>query len=204
MKRADRVGSRGSHQRFRRENGEIHFYRANEKPYGAFSNLFRRPMVFEGREFPTAEHAYQAGKARRTEVREWIVNAPTPALVAMAAHGLYLWEVVPEWSRIKYNRMREVLRAKFTQHEDLRNLLLSTGDARLVETGRVNNAVNRTWGEVNGRGLNMLGQLLMEIRSELRNGAGNHSSDKNGTHKRVTERLQLQHRLGGGSANGRR
>jgi hypothetical protein len=66
------------------------------------------------------------------------------------------------------NRMRSVLRSKFLQHEDLRALLLETGDARLVEMGRTNNPVNRVWGEVNGKGLNMLGVLLMEIRAELR------------------------------------
>src|SRR5579863_3041542 len=96
---------------------EIRFYRANEKPYGAFSNLFPRSIVFEGRNFPTAEHAYQAGKARKQEVREWILSAPTPSLVAMAAHGLYSWDIVPDWSQVKYDRMREVLRAKFTQHD---------------------------------------------------------------------------------------
>lgn len=147
---------------------EIGFYRANEKPYGAFSNLFRREIAFEGRVFPTAEHAYQAGKARKEAVRDWILSAPTPSLVAMAAHGLYTWDIVPDWSRVKFDRMRAVLRAKFTQHEDLRALLLSTGESRLVEMGRTDNAVNRTWGEVNGKGLNMLGVLLMEIRAELR------------------------------------
>jgi ribA/ribD-fused uncharacterized protein len=149
--------------------GEIRFYRANEKPYGAFSNLYRRPVVFEGNRYPTAEHAYQAGKARKKVVRDWILSAPTPSLAAMAAHGLYTWDVVPNWSAIKFERMRQVLRAKFTQHEDLRRLLLATGDTRLVESGRVDNAVNRTWGEVNGKGLNMLGVLLMELRDALRN-----------------------------------
>lgn len=148
--------------------GEVRFYRASEKPYGAFSNLFRRPIIFEGREYPTAEHAYQAGKARKERVREWILSAPTPSLVAMAAHGLYSWDVVPDWAHIKYDRMRRVLRAKFFQHEDLTQLLLSTADARLVEVGTVNNAINRTWGEVNGKGQNMLGVLLMELRAELR------------------------------------
>lgn len=146
---------------------EVRFYRANEKPYGAFSNLFRRPILFEGREYPTAEHAYQAGKARKEKVKEWILSAPTPALVAMAAHGLYSWDVVSNWSEIKYDRMRQVLRAKFEQNDDLRQLLLSTSNARLVEAGTVDNAVNKTWGEVNGRGQNMLGVLLMELRMEL-------------------------------------
>ena len=125
-------------------------------------------MEFEGRVYPTAEHAYQAGKARKDEVREWILSAPTPSLVAMAAHGLYTWDIVPEWSRTKFDRMRKVLKAKFSQHEDLKKLLLSTGNARLVEAGRTDNAVNRTWGEVNGKGQNMLGVLLMEVRDEIR------------------------------------
>lgn len=145
---------------------EIRFYRASERPYGAFSNLYRRVIEFEGETFATSEHAYQAGKARKREVREWVLAAPSPALVAMAAHGLYYWDIAPGWSRTKFDRMRGVLRAKFTQHNDLRELLLSTGEARLVESATVDNEVNRLWGEVNGEGRNMLGQLLMELRTE--------------------------------------
>lgn len=146
---------------------EIKFYRANEKPYGALSNLYRREVEFEGRIYPTSEHAYQAGKASKPAVRDWILSAPSPSLAAMAAHGLYTWDIVPNWSQIKFDRMRAVLRAKFSQHEDLRELLLSTGQARLVEAGTVNNAVNRLWGQVDGKGENMLGVMLMELRAEL-------------------------------------
>lgn len=161
---------------------EIRFYRANEKPYGAFSNLFRRDVEFEGILYPTAEHAYQVGKARRPEVRAWLLAAPTPALLAMAAHGLYQWDVAPDWAEKKFDRMRAVLRAKFVQHVDLRELLLSTGDARLVEAATVDNTVNRLWGEVNGRGQNMLGTMLMELRAELRK-VGNPGKTRSGTIK---------------------
>lgn len=147
---------------------EIRFYRASEKPYGAFSNLYRREIEFEGDVFPTSEHAYQAGKARKPEVKEWLMAAPSPALLAMAAHGLYYWDVSPGWSQTKFDRMRGVLYAKFTQHEDLCKLLLSTGSARLIETATVDNEVNRLWGEVNGQGRNMLGTMLMELRDKLR------------------------------------
>lgn len=146
---------------------EIRFYRANEKPYGALSNLYRREVEFEGRVYPTSEHAYQAGKASKPAVRDWILSAPSPSLAAMAAHGLYTWDIVPNWAQIKFDRMRAVLRAKFDQHADLRELLLSTGQARLVEAGTVNNAVNRLWGEVDGKGENMLGVMLMDVRAEL-------------------------------------
>ena len=151
--------------------GEIHFYRANENPFGAFSNLYPSPIMFDGELYPTAEHAYQAGKAAKAAVRKWVLSAPSPALVAMAAHGLYSWDVVPNWATIKFERMRRVLLAKYQQHADLRILLLSTGDARLVESANTNNAVNRLWGEVNGKGQNMLGKLLMDLRAELRIGA---------------------------------
>ncbi|MBI4937625.1 MAG: NADAR family protein, partial [Nitrosomonadales bacterium] len=124
-------------------------------------------ILFEGIEYPTSEHAYQAGKARKESVREWLMAAPSPSLLAMAAHGLYVWDVAPNWSKDKFDRMKRVLHAKFTQHEDLKELLLSTGNARLVEKATVDNSVNRLWGEVNGIGKNMLGQLLMELREEL-------------------------------------
>lgn len=149
------------------EAEEIRFYRANEKPYGGFSNLYRREIVYEGVTYVTSEHAYQAGKARKPEVKAWLMAAPSPALLAMAAHGLYYWDVTPGWSKSKFDRMRGVLRAKFTQHADLHDLLLSTGGARLVESANVDSPVNRLWGEVNGVGQNMLGQMLMELRTEL-------------------------------------
>lgn len=146
---------------------EIRFYRASEKPYGALSNLYRRAITFEGDTFATSEHAYQAGKARKPAVKAWLMAAPSPALLAMAAHGLYYWDITPDWSKNKLDRMRAVLHAKFTQHEDLRDLLLSTGDAKLIETATTDNTVNRFWGEVNGVGENMLGVMLMELRTRL-------------------------------------
>jgi ribA/ribD-fused uncharacterized protein len=146
---------------------EIRFYRASDRPYGPLSNLYRRLIVFEGESYPTSEHAYQAGKPRKREVKEWLMAAPSPALLAMAAHGLYYWDIAPGWSMTKFDRMKRVLIAKFTQHTDLRQLLLSTGTARLVEAARVDTPVNRLWGEVNGVGKNMLGTLLMEVRAEI-------------------------------------
>ncbi len=147
---------------------DIKFYRANEKPYGALSNLHRRSVEFEGNIYPTSEHAYQAGKPRKDEVREWLMASPSPALLAMAAHGLYVWDIHPDWAKTKFQRMKNILLAKFTQHVDLKELLLSTGENRLVEAATVDNAVNRLWGEVNGKGKNKLGELLMEVRQEIR------------------------------------
>ena len=148
---------------------KITFYRANEKPYGVLSNLYRCRIMFEGLEFPSAEHAYQYGKPRKPELAEWLMSPVlTPRHVAIFAHALQTWDISPGWSRDRYLRMRLVLHAKFSQNERLAKVLLSTGDAELVETGTVDNAVNRRWGRVNGNGQNQLGFLLMETRTRLR------------------------------------
>jgi ribA/ribD-fused uncharacterized protein len=71
----------------------------------------------------------------------------------------------PDWLTERDDAMRRALRAKFTQHESLRALLVATGDARLVE----HTAKDSYWGDGgDGSGRNRLGELLMELRDQLR------------------------------------
>jgi ribA/ribD-fused uncharacterized protein len=143
---------------------EIRFYRACD-PYGFLSNLFAEAVEFEGRVFPCAEYAYQFGKPNKVNVAEWLMAAPTPSLCAQAAHALFGWQIRSDWAQIKVERMRDVLRAKFTQHEYLRKQLLATGDAELIEES----TMDAFWGiGKKGNGQNMLGKLLMEVRAELK------------------------------------
>jgi ribA/ribD-fused uncharacterized protein len=66
---------------------------------------------------------------------------------------------------VKDNIMRESLRAKFDQHPALKSLLLGTGDAELVD----HTTNDRYWADGgDGNGRNRLGQLLMELRAQLR------------------------------------
>ena len=61
--------------------------------------------------------------------------------------------------------MRKAIRAKFTQHEDLKEKLLNTGNAKLVEHTRN----DHFWGDgLDGSGKNWLGKLLMELRESLK------------------------------------
>jgi hypothetical protein len=62
-------------------------------------------------------------------------------------------------------QMKLVLRAKFSQHTNLMQMLVDTGDAQLVE----NSPYDAFWGiGRDGTGQNQLGLLLQEIRTELR------------------------------------
>lgn len=139
---------------------EIRFYRASGE-YGFLSNLFPRPILFEGVKFSSAEAAYQYGKAKDKKVAEWIVNAPKQHLIAMAGHGLFSWDITPGWSQKKNNRMRKVLEQKFLQHPDLLEKLIATGDKIIIE----DSSTDSYWGcGKNGKGKNMLGVMLMEVR----------------------------------------
>jgi ribA/ribD-fused uncharacterized protein len=69
------------------------------------------------------------------------------------------------WESVKDNVMREAVMQKFTQHPDLKEILLSTGTAKLVEHTKNDSY----WGDGgNGSGKNKLGQILMEVREKLR------------------------------------
>jgi ribA/ribD-fused uncharacterized protein len=143
---------------------EIRFYRSN-KPFGFMSNLYPAPIEFEGRTFPTSEHAYQFGKPAKPAVAEWIISAPKPHLVAAAAHALLSFDIRSDWAEIKVPRMREVLKVKFKQHPELAKQLLATGSVKLVEESMT----DTFWGiGRNGKGKNMLGVLLMEVREWIR------------------------------------
>ena len=143
----------------------IHFYRVSDE-YGYFSNFSRHPVRLRGKVWPTSEHYFQAQKFTETEQQETIRKVKSPMIAARMGRDRKK-PLRADWEAVKDNVMREGVRAKFTQHADLREALLSTGDAVLVEhTER-----DSYWGDGgDGSGQNMLGRILMEIREELRGG----------------------------------
>jgi ribA/ribD-fused uncharacterized protein len=141
----------------------INFYSTTDE-YGCFSNFSRHPVFLKGKRWRTSEHYFQAQKFAGTPHEEEVRLAKTP----MQAANLGRSRKKPlraDWESVKDDVMREAVRAKFTQHDDLREVLLATGDARLVE----HTSNDNYWGDGgDGSGMNMLGTILMEIRAELR------------------------------------
>jgi ribA/ribD-fused uncharacterized protein len=141
----------------------INFYSARDE-YGCFSNFSRHPIFLDGKRWPTSEHYFQAQKFAGTGREEEIRLAKTP----MEAANLGRSRRHPmrrDWEAVKEAVMYAALRAKFTQHDDLKAILLGTGDATLVE----HTSNDSYWGDGgDGSGRNRLGQLLMRLREELR------------------------------------
>jgi len=141
----------------------IHFYSVTDE-HGWCSNFAPYPIRLGGRTWPTTEHYFQARKFEDPRHQEAVRRARTPLLAARLGRDRR-HKPRRDWESIKVAVMREALRAKFTQHEELARRLLATGEARLVE----HTEHDDFWGDGgDGRGKNMLGRLLMEVRQALR------------------------------------
>ena len=117
-----------------------------------------------GKKWPTTEHYFQAMKFDSKSDQEEIRKSKTPMEAARKGRDRRK-KLKKNWESIKVNIMREALFAKFTQHSDLKEMLVNTGDAKIVE----HTENDSYWGDgVNGSGKNMLGRLLMEVRVMLK------------------------------------
>jgi hypothetical protein len=145
------------------ERWRILFYRSDGE-HGCFSNFAPYRVSIGGREWPTSEHYFQAQKFAGTPDEEEIRREPSPMIAARMGRSRER-PLRPDWERVKDAVMLEAVRAKFTQHEDLKVILLATGDAEILEhTPR-----DRYWSDGgDGSGLNRLGAILMQVREELR------------------------------------
>jgi ribA/ribD-fused uncharacterized protein len=141
----------------------IRFYSTKDE-YGCFSNFARSPIRLKGKNWPTAEHYFQAQKFAGTEYEQAVRQAQSPMIAARLGRSRKQ-PLRPDWESVKDAVMREAVLAKFTQHEELRAVLLGTGDALLVE----HTANDSYWGDGgDGSGKNRLGEILMSVRAELR------------------------------------
>jgi ribA/ribD-fused uncharacterized protein len=167
----------------------INFYRVSDE-FGCFSNFAPYPVRMHGKVWPTSEHYFQAAirgehppdspqaairgehppdspqaqKFEDAEHREQIRQAKSAMIAARMGRDRKK-PLRRDWESVKVGIMRDVVRAKFTQHDDIRQILLSTGDAKIVE----HTENDSYWGDGgDGSGKNMLGSILTEIRDELR------------------------------------
>lgn len=141
---------------------QILFYRTGED-FGEFSNFAAFPITIDGKVFPTTEHYFQSQKFLDLENQEAIRQEPSPMKAALMGRELHR-PLRSDWDLVKDDVMYTALVAKFSQHPQLKERLLSTGSAELVEHTK-NDSYWADGGD--GSGLNRLGILLMKLRAEL-------------------------------------
>lgn len=128
--------------------------------YAFLSNMYETSVVYRDIVYNNSESAFQAQKD------------PKKALAFVGISGYdakKLGKKVtlrPDWDSVRLQVMHDVVYAKFSQNKDLKQKLLATGDAFLMER---NTWYDYFWGVCNGKGENHLGKILMQVRRELGN-----------------------------------
>jgi N-glycosidase YbiA len=142
----------------------IYFYKV-DRPYGYFSNFSPHAIELDGQHWPTVEHYYQAQKFLGSELEYLMAkirSATTPELAASIGREPDHFPST-DWQQRKLTVMEKALCQKFATHLDLRQLLLNTGTATIIE----DSPVDYFWGcGLDRSGENHLGQILMQIRTK--------------------------------------
>ena len=142
---------------------------------GCWGNMAPFRVTYNGTEWLTTEALFQALRFDNEEIREAIRAEKSPMGAKMKAKKHKSEMVIEPLSEADINNMRLVLRLKIEQHPELRETLIESGDAFIVEdcTKRQRGS-GLFWGAalIDGSwvGQNWLGKLWMELRQNLQHG----------------------------------
>jgi ribA/ribD-fused uncharacterized protein len=130
--------------------------------YRWLSNFWQCFVEYEGVIYPSSEHAFQAAKTLSKIERIKIANLKTPN--DAKGYGRTM-TVRSDWELVKVSEMGKIVMAKFTQNSILKEKLMNTGEAELIEG---NTWGDTFWGICDGIGSNNLGKILMLVRAALK------------------------------------
>lgn len=128
--------------------------------YRWLSNYYSCKVFYKGREFTSSEAAYQSAKQTDPEIVSFFQTLTGKESKEASRH----YSIPPDWDDIKTAIMYEILYDKFTRNSELKEKLIATGDRYLEET---NWWGDEYWGVCKGKGENVLGKILMKIRSMI-------------------------------------
>lgn len=150
---------------FRDTPDKVLFY---EGPWYCFSNFASFMVHWQGRDWMTSEHAYQAAKFINLGTIWEIKDARSAHNAKKIARANNIFKV-PNWQDIKLSVMKSIVRAKLGQHPYIQKKLLETGGMEIIE----DSPTDAFWGRgPDGNGLNHMGKIWMLLRTELRFRAG--------------------------------
>lgn len=145
------------------DNKAVYFF---SSPFDPLNNWSAHAVKVWGKTFTTLEHAYHFKKFETTtpDAAKRVFESPSP-WAAFKLSREYKNKVRSDWDSIKVAVMRELLVAKLTQNEDIKEILKRTGSREIVE----NSPWDSFWGcGPDGKGDNNLGKLWMELRETIR------------------------------------
>jgi len=139
--------------------------------YRWLSNFAPVSVTLDNVVYPSVENAYQAAKTVDTSEREQFQKCSASEAKQLGKRVT----IRADWVDIRVPIMQELCTQKYSQ-QPYRNLLLATGD-QIIQEGNYWN--DTFWGICKGVGHNYLGEIIMNIRSKLKDPADKDITDYN-------------------------
>jgi ribA/ribD-fused uncharacterized protein len=143
-------------------------------PFGWLGNMSPFPINHDGKEWRTTEALFQSLRFDKEEIKKAIREQKSPMAAKLVAKGRIGEATIELLSQQDLENMRLCLRLKVEQHPKLKQQLLDTNNATIIEnvTKRGRRGSNLFWGALQNKdgtweGQNWLGKLWMELRDEL-------------------------------------
>ncbi len=146
--------------------------------HSCFSQWYDSPFTVDDVYYPTAEHYMMAEKAKLfndEEIYQQIIHSTHPNQAKALGRKVKNFDE-SVWKKHCFDIVVNGNLAKFSQHDNLKKYILSTGDRVLVEAS----PYDKIWGvglarsnekianPLNWKGQNLLGFALMVVRDKLR------------------------------------
>ena len=144
---------------------------------GEFSNFYNSKFTLDNIEFDNSEQYFMHQKAlffNDNEIASKILKATTPAKCKYLGREIKNFSD-SKWATVRYDMMLTGCRAKFTQNNRLKNILINTDNLIIVEAS----PTDKIWGVglaiddkdilhiERWKGQNLLGKVLMNLREEF-------------------------------------
>ncbi len=128
------------------------------------STYSRHGFELEGRFWPSVEHYFQGMKFEDPADQDRVRLAPHPAKARKLGRSRFR-KLRKDWSKLRRVIMTRAVYTKCRTHPEVAERLLGTGELRLIERSQY----DYYWGcGRDRRGHNTYGQVLMDVRSKLR------------------------------------
>ncbi|WP_370981053.1 NADAR family protein [Agaribacterium sp. ZY112] len=133
-------------------------------PESPLSSCSAHPIVLEDKNWLTCEHYFSSKILRSASLAHKVENTHSALAAAELAAPWYRFKI-RDYKKLRAVLMTRALYTKVQMYDEVKEALLATGDELLLETS----LYDYYWGVGrDGRGLNTMGKVWMDIRSKLK------------------------------------
>ncbi len=149
-------------------NNNIIYIQSTQQENGFLNTFFKieNGFIVDGLSYNSSEHFFQSKKFEYSDpcYFETVRTSPSSNKAHQLGNTRNGGILRPDWDAVKFDVMYQANFEKFSQNEELRKMLIDTGDKKISQLS--NN--DKFWSVTPNGGKDLLGKILMNIRETLK------------------------------------